>query len=154
MKKIVYLLALPLIMFSCSKEDADANKASATNPELSIISSSGDCRQLDLSIPEGCKEGCVDCSSTTAIVTSDNIRGIDDLAENGNSGDISSYFSGSEWQELFPDFMDEFWADVYNAIIDGECESIEKHVLESTTVFVFKNFAGNVMFAKPFVINE
>jgi hypothetical protein len=152
MKKIVYLLALPLIMFSCSKEDADANSSLQTGPAYSLATPAG-CTTVDLKDPNGCTGSCLNCGPMVTVYPS-SIAPLDDLAANGNSGDISSYFSGSEWQELFPDFMDEFWADVYNAIIDGECESIEKHVLESTTVFVFKNFAGNVMFAKPFVINE
>jgi hypothetical protein len=154
MKKFVFLLSIPLIAISCSKEEANNNSSIKANQVYRLAGpGDADCRTLDLAHDDGCSGPCYDCGPTVTVYPN-SISGLDYLAANGSSGDISAYFSGSEWVELFPDFLEDLWSGVYNAIINGECDNIEKHELANATVYVFHDFSGNVMFAKPFVINE
>jgi hypothetical protein len=157
MKKLVFLLSIPLIAISCSKEDGLSSQTdnSSNSYAASIAGGGQNCRVVDLKHPNGCTfDDCVDCPSWTIVVTPNEVYGLDDLAANGNSGTISSYFNGDSWHELFPELLETGWSNVLDLLQTGQCVNIEKHTLADATLYLFFNSEGDHFFGKPFTINE
>ena len=158
MKKFLFGSILGCIMFaSCSKEDTSENdlkESAESTPMYSVAGPSGsdDCRTLDLNLPEACKPVCLDCPKTTVTVSPESISGLDNLVDNGDETDISTYFNSNDWHEVFSELLESKWSGVLDALQTGVCVNIERHDLDAVTVFVFYDNDGNHFYAQPVVI--
>ena len=159
MKTISYFATLALLItFVACAEDKSLERPIVENTPT-IMHKAGippdACRTLNFTLypNEGCGGTCTDCAKYDVVVTPSERAFMENQLLNVSASVIAAYFSSEHWKTVFPELDEEKWSNELDILISGGCVSVTKDILETVTVYSFRDADNKVIFAQP-ILND
>ncbi len=153
MKTISYFatLAILIALVACAEDKSLERPIVENTPTIMHKEGipSDACRTFDPKSEEGCVPECTDCAKYDVVVTPSERVFMEDNLLNVSASEIAAYFSGEHWITVFPELGEEKWSSELSILMSGGCVSVTKDILETVTVYTFRDVENKVIFAQP-----